>query len=167
MVLLKFNFSKLNTSKVTLFTQLNKSEQYLVVAQGPKSIILNNRYKIYCVKCPWFWFLPIFVPYATWAVFCSIDEILDACLLPSFAISNSALKGNSLIKILNLLKSYKTLFISKWMWSCVCPICNVNACKLVGDSASMGLPSHYSICPSQLKYQMKNFWLKASCMSNC
>ena len=21
-------------------------------------------------------------------------------------------------------------------------------------------PSHYSICPSQLKYQMKNFWLK-------
>ena len=26
----------------------------------------------------------------------------------------------------------------------------------------MGLPSHYSICPSQLMYQIKIFWLKAS-----
>ena len=26
----------------------------------------------------------------------------------------------------------------------------------------MRLPSHTSICPSQLKYQMKFFWLKAS-----
>ena len=26
----------------------------------------------------------------------------------------------------------------------------------------MGLPSHYSICPSQLMYQIKNFWLKAN-----
>ena len=26
----------------------------------------------------------------------------------------------------------------------------------------MGLPSHYSLCPSQLKHQMKTFWLKAS-----
>ena len=24
----------------------------------------------------------------------------------------------------------------------------------------MGIPSYYSICPSQLKYQMKKFWLE-------
>ena len=60
------------------------------------------------------------------------------------------------------LKSYKTLFNSKWMWSCVCPIRNVTASKLMEKSAIKGLPSHYSICPSQLKYQMKKFWLKAS-----
>ena len=47
------------------------------------------------------------------------------------------------------------------MWSCVCPICNMTACKLM-ESAIMGLPCHYSICPSHLKYQMKKFWLKAS-----
>ena len=48
------------------------------------------------------------------------------------------------------------------MWSCVCPICNANVCKLIEESAIMGLPSHYSIYPSQLNYQIKKFWLKAS-----
>ena len=51
------------------------------------------------------------------------------------------------------------------MWSCVCPIRNVTACKLmvlIVYSAIMGLPSRYSMCPSQLKCQMKNFWLKLS-----
>ena len=37
---------------------------------------------------------------------------------------------------------------------------NVTAGKLLEESAIMGFPSHYSICPSQLKYQMKNFWLR-------
>ena len=37
----------------------------------------------------------------------------------------------------------------------------VTACKLMKESAIEGLPSHYSICPSQLTYQMKMFWLKA------
>ena len=30
------------------------------------------------------------------------------------------------------------------------------------ESAIKALPSHYRICPSQLKYQMKNFGLKVS-----
>ena len=46
------------------------------------------------------------------------------------------------------------------MWSCVCPICSVTACKLMEESVIKGLPFHYSICPYQLKYQMKKFWLK-------
>ena len=45
---------------------------------------------------------------------------------------------------------------------CVCPIRNVAACKLMEESAIMGLPSQYSISPSQLTYQIKIFWLKAS-----
>ena len=106
------------------------------MAQGAKSIIFNNSFKIYCVKCPWFCFWLVFVPYATWAVFCSIDETVDVRLPPWFAINI--------------------------MWSIVCPICNMTACKLMQESAIMGLPSHYSVCPSQLKYQMKKFWLKAS-----
>ena len=77
MVLLKFNFLKLNTSKVTLFTQLNKrvflSEQYLLVAQGAKS--------------------------SHGVAFCSMDETLDVRLPPWFPINNSALKSNSLKKI--------------------------------------------------------------------
>ena len=60
------------------------------------------------------------------------------------------------------MKFYNTLFTSKWMWSCVCPICNVAACKLMEESAITGLPSHYSISPSQLMYQIKKFWLEAS-----
>ena len=48
------------------------------------------------------------------------------------------------------------------MWSCVCPIRNVAACKLMEESAIMRLPSHYRICPSQLMYQIKIFWLNAS-----
>ena len=91
-----------------------------------------------------------------------MDETLDVWLPPWFAISNSALQGNSLKKIELLLKSYKNLFNSKWMWACVCPICNMTACKLMEENGIMGFPSHYSICPSQLKYKMKKFWLKAS-----
>ena len=123
MVLLKFNFTKLNTSKATLFTQLNKSfwksGKYLIVAQGASSIYLNNSYQIHCVKCPWFWVA--FVPYATWAVFCTMDETLDVRLPPLLAISNSARKGiSSLKKKFQLLpKSYKILFNPKWIWSCV------------------------------------------------
>ena len=37
------------------------------------------------------------------------------------------------------------MFNSKWMWSCVCPIHNMTACKLMEESAIMGLPFHYSI----------------------
>ena len=48
------------------------------------------------------------------------------------------------------------------MCSCVCPIRNVTACKLMEESAVVGLTSHYRTCPSQLKYQMKKIWLKAS-----
>ena len=48
------------------------------------------------------------------------------------------------------------------MRSCVCPICNVTAFKLMEESTIMELPCHYSICLSHLKYQIKNFWLKAS-----
>ena len=55
----------------------------------------------------------------------------------------------------------KGFYYSKWMWSCVCPIRNMTACKVMEDTAIMGLPSDYSICPSQLKYQIK-FWLKAN-----
>ena len=52
------------------------------------------------------------------------------------------------------------------MRSCVCPLRNVTACKLMEETAIKGLPAHYSVCPSQMKYQMKSFWLKASvCMS--
>ena len=46
------------------------------------------------------------------------------------------------------------------MWSYVSPIRNMTACKLMKKSVIMGLPSHYSTCPSQLKYQINNFWLK-------
>ena len=57
-----------------------------------------------------FWL--VFVPYATRAVFCSMDETLNVQLPPWFVISNSALKGNSLKKILtyywNLIKLYST-----------------------------------------------------------
>ena len=38
----------------------------------------------------------------------------------------------------------------------------VVACKLMEESAIIGLPSYYSICPSQFMYQIKKFWLKAS-----
>ena len=48
------------------------------------------------------------------------------------------------------------------MWSYVCPMHNVTASKLMEESAIEGFLSHYSICPSQLMYQMKNVWPKAS-----
>ena len=47
-----------------------------------KSIILNNSYRINCVKYPWFWFWLVFVPYAAWAVFCGLDKTLDVRLSP-------------------------------------------------------------------------------------
>ena len=50
----------------------------------------------------WFWL--IFVPYATRAIFCSMDETLDIQLPPWFAISNSAPKSNSLKKILTFIE---------------------------------------------------------------
>ena len=105
MVLLKFNFSKMNTSKATLSTQLNKSfliRAILSSGQGANSIVLNNSYKIFCAKCPWFWL--VFVPYATQAVFCSMDETLDVQLPPWFAISSSALKENSLKKLMTFIE---------------------------------------------------------------
>ena len=39
---------------------------------------------------------------------------------------------------------------------------NEIACKLIEESAIKGFPSRYSIYSSQLKYQMKKVWLKAS-----
>ena len=95
MALLKFNFSRWNTSKATLFTQLN-NRRILISGPVTKSIIFNSSYKIYCVKCPWFWFWLVFVLCATWAVFFSMDKTLDVMLPPWVVISNSALKGNSL-----------------------------------------------------------------------
>ena len=66
------------------------------------------------------------------------------------------------------MKFYNTLFKSKWMWSCVCPKRNMAACRLMGDSTIMGLPSHYSICPSQFMYQIKQKFgsRQVCCMSN-
>ena len=75
------------------------------MVQRVKSIILNNSYNIYCVKCPWFWFSLIFVPYTTRAVFYSMGETLDICFPVWFAISNSALKSNSLKNILTFIET--------------------------------------------------------------
>ena len=154
-VLLKFSSSKLNTSKATLFTWLNKSFLSItILTSGPGSKKhYPQQYLHDCVHCPWFWFGPIFFPYTTRAVFCSMDETLDIGLAPRFAISNSALKSNSLKK--KILTTIETLFNSKWVWLCVCPIRNATACKFMEESAIKGLPSHYSIFPSQLKYQIK------------
>ena len=49
------------------------------------------------------------------------------------------------------------------MWSCVCPIPNVTACKLIKESAIMGLPSIIAYVP-QFKYQMKIIWIRASAL---
>ena len=48
------------------------------MAQGAKSFIFNNNYKFSFVKCLWFWFWLIFVSYATWSVFFSMDEITNS-----------------------------------------------------------------------------------------
>ena len=72
----------------------------LISGPGSKSIILNNSYKIYCLNVHGFGF----GPYATRALFCSMDETLDVRLPPWFAISNSALKSNSLKKILTFIE---------------------------------------------------------------
>ena len=74
------------------------------MAQGAQSIILNNSYKIYSVKYPWFWFWLVSAPYATWVVFRSMDETLNVRLPPWFVISNSTLKGNGLKKILSFIE---------------------------------------------------------------
>ena len=68
-----------------------------------KSIILNNSYKIYCINCLWFWFWLVFGLYKT-AVFCSMNETFGFGLPPWFSISNSALKGNSLKKIITFIE---------------------------------------------------------------
>ena len=73
-----------------------------------------------------------------------MDETFDIKLPPWFAISNSALRGNSLKKI--------ATFKLKWKWSGVCPIRNMTAGKFMEESGIKGLPSHYSKYPSQLKY---------------
>ena len=87
-------------TKQKCFNQSNK--------EGAKSINLSNSYKIYCVKCPWFWFCLVFVPYATWPVFCSMDETGDVQLQPWFDISNSALKGKSLKNtFIEILENFK------------------------------------------------------------
>ena len=65
-----------------------------------------------------------FCPIRNRAALCIMDETLDVQLPPWFAISNSTLKSNSLKKKIN----------SKWMWSCVCPICNATACKLMEEN---------------------------------
>ena len=65
---------------------------------------ISNNHKIYCVKCPWVWFWLIFSPYTTRAVFCSMGETLDISLPPWFAISNGALKINSLKRILTFIE---------------------------------------------------------------
>ena len=44
----------------------------------------------------------------------------------------------------------------------MCPIRNVTACELMEENTIMGLLSHYRICASQLKYQMRKYWLKAN-----
>ena len=44
---------------------------------------------------------------------------------------------------------------------CVCHT-HLAAYKLMEECAIMGLPSHYSICPSQLMYQTKKFWPTAN-----
>ena len=69
-----------------------------------------------------------------------MDETFDIKLPPWFAISNSALRGNIMKKIVT--------FKLKWKWSGVCPIRNMES----EESGIKGLPSHYSKCPSQLKY---------------
>ena len=58
----------------------------------------------------------------------------------------------------NLIKLYST----QNGYGQVYPIRNVTACKLMEESVIKGIPSNYSIYPSQLKYQMKKLWLKAS-----
>ena len=44
------------------------------------------------------------ISYATRVVFYSMDETLDICLPPWFAISNTALKSNSLKKTLTFIE---------------------------------------------------------------
>ena len=90
-----------------------------------------------------------------------MGETLDICLPPWFAISNSALKSNSLKKSSNFYWNLIKLCSTQNGCGHVCPIRNVTACKLMEESAIKGLPCHYSICPSQLKYHMKKIWLKA------
>ena len=48
--------------------------------------------------------LASFSPICNMTVFCSMDETLDVWLAPWFAISNSALKGSSLKKILTFIE---------------------------------------------------------------
>ena len=93
-----------------------------------------------------------------------MDVTLDAWLPPWFAISNSALKGNSLKKFKLLLKLI-ILYSTQ------------NGCGLVCVPCAMWLPVSLwrrvlswdslptiSLSPSQLMYQIKKFWVKASAL---
>ena len=87
------------------------------MVQGTKSIILNNSYKIYHVKLPRFWFWQDFVPYTT--------RFWKSGYHLGVPLAIVSWKITVWKKLLLLLKSYKTLFKSKWMWSCVCLIHNM------------------------------------------
>ena len=85
-----------------------------------------------------------------------MDEALDVRLPPWFAINNSALKGNSLKKILTIIEIIKLYSAQNGCGHVrMCPIHSVTACWLMVESAIMELPSRYRICPSPLKYQIK------------
>ena len=140
------------------------------MAQGANDIILNNSYKIYCAKCLWFWFSLVFVPYATWSVFCSMGETLDVRLRPSFTISNSPLKENHLKKnpnfYWNLIKLYSTQnecghvcvpYVTTWL--------PVSLWRRVLPSDSLPIIAYV---PPNWSIKWKNFGSKqVCCMSNC
>ena len=70
-----------------------------------------------------------------------------------------------------LLKTFKQICLTKcnlhFQSVLVCLVLNAESLKCISlkcpiQESPNGLPSHYSICPSQLEYLMKNVWLKAS-----
>ena len=97
-------------------------------------------------------------------IFCSMDETLDIRLPLWFAISNSALKGNSLKKnsdfYWNLIKLYSTQ--NGCGHVCV-PYANVTPCKLMEESAIMGLPSIIAYVPPSWSVKWKKFRSKQMC----
>ena len=99
----------------------------------------------------------LFVPYATWVVFSSMDETFDVQLSPWFAISNSALKGNSQKKNSNFYWNLIKLYSTQNGRGHVCvPYATWLPVSLWRKVLS------WDICPPQLKHQMKKFWLKTS-----
>ena len=138
-----WNSTKFSTSMATSFTWLNKSFwirtvliSYILVVQvqGAKNI-LNNSYKVYCVKCPWFWF---------WLILSHTQQEQFSLAWMRLWISGYHIdlplalvhwKAAVSKKFQLLLKSFKALFNSKWMWSFM------TACKLMEESAIKGTPS--------------------------